>query len=62
MKPHLGGLSRCLYREATGGKPQQLLFRASLQLFVPFAQKDARLAFAQIKVRPNLSGIWEMKA
>jgi hypothetical protein len=45
-KPDFGGLLRCLDRQAT--QREQLgaiVFRPGLQLFVPFAQKDARLAW-----------------
>jgi Nitrogen regulatory protein PII len=45
-KPDFGGLSRCLYRQATQReRVAAIVFRPGLQLFVPFAQKDARLAW-----------------
>src|ERR1700704_5674471 len=44
MNPHLGRLRQCLYRRATERKPiTAIVFRQGCKLFVPFAQKDARL-------------------
>jgi hypothetical protein len=44
-KPDFGGLLQCLYRQATQREQlAAIVFRPGLQLFVPFAQKDARLA------------------
>src|SRR5258707_5438155 len=57
MNPHLGELSGCLYREARGrGQATIIVFRFRVQLFVPFAQKDARLARGRNSSRDQL--IW----
>jgi len=45
MGPHLGGSCRCVQGEATErGRTTAIVFGLGLQLFVPFAQKDAKLA------------------
>jgi nitrogen regulatory protein P-II 2 len=54
LKPHLGGLSRELYRQASEwGRPAAIVFHPRLQLSVPFAQKDARLAGRANQARPK---------
>jgi hypothetical protein len=53
-KPDFGGLSPCLYRQATQReRVAAIVFRPDLQLFVPFAQKDARLEDARLAWRAN---------
>jgi hypothetical protein len=43
---HFGAWRRRLYRQATERKRgTAIVFRIGLQVFVPFAQKDARLAW-----------------
>jgi hypothetical protein len=50
MKLHLGGQRRCLYRSSPKrGRLLHLFFGRDLQLFVPSAQKDARLARVAIE-------------
>jgi hypothetical protein len=49
MKPHLAGYSfATACRLTTGGRLQQLFFGADCKLFVPSAQKDARLENARL--------------
>jgi hypothetical protein len=43
VEAHLGGQSRCLYRDVGRERATAIVFRWRLQLFVPFAPKDARL-------------------
>jgi hypothetical protein len=62
-KPDFGGLSPCLYRQATQpGRVAAMVFRPGLQLFVPFAQKDARLAGRANQGATCFSVFREMKA
>jgi hypothetical protein len=62
-KPDFGGLSLCLYRQATQReRVAAIVFRPGLQLFVPFAQKDARLARRANQGATCFSVFREMKA
>jgi hypothetical protein len=62
-KPHFGAFRRCLYRQATERKRgTAIVFRIGLQVFVPFAQKDARLAWSANQGATHFSESLEMKA
>jgi hypothetical protein len=62
-KPDFGGLSPWLYMQATQRqRVAATVFRPSVQLFVPFAQKDARLARRANQGATCFSVFREMKA
>jgi hypothetical protein len=60
-EPHFGAWR--LYRQATERKRgTAIVFRIGLQVFVPFAQKDARLACSANQGATHFSESLEMKA
>jgi hypothetical protein len=63
MKRYAGGISWCLYRQASdAGQTTAIVFPPGLQLFVPFAQKDARLALGANQSAAGSPEILELKA
>jgi hypothetical protein len=61
VEAHLGGQSRYLYRDVGREPATAIVFRSSLQLFVPFALKDARLEDASLEDASLAPGVRRSK-
>jgi nitrogen regulatory protein P-II 2 len=59
MKPRLADHAFACPQAIEWGPATAIVFRSPCKLFVPFAQKDARLGQAQIKARPSIVRIRE---
>jgi hypothetical protein len=58
MKPQFWRIARRLHNGAIA-RPSVIVFRAHLQVFVPFAKKDARLGWGANQDAPEL--VWSLR-